>query len=473
MADDLGLWLRQQRQSRGWSAAEMARKLQHAARANGDSTLPGTAILTSYIRRWEHGTITPGERYQLHYCQALDIRPERFGPGCLLRPRQAAAPDASAAVLDSPGLQPVFDSPGSTGDSGSYRYTERPFKDSDRLGWSARAAARAVVTAIAEESQDFGEWADTSNVGDATLEQYAAQVRQLARDYVYAAPYPLMLEARRLRDRVFARLQGHQRPVQTRDLYLIGARVCGVLAWISGDLDCQRAAQTHAWTAWVCAEQANHDGARAWVRAAQSKLAYWDARHAESAQLAEEGLRWTAPGSVPALLASQMARALARAGRPGDAGLALSRARTERERAAGEDDLGGAFGLTDAQYHYMAGTTQLWRHQPAEAIAESAEAIELFQGRRPGQPHYGPEALTRIDQASAFLQQGDLDGAHAALRPVLSLPPDLRLELLTQNLGLTRQALAHPMFRDAALARELLEEIEVYCRDSIVNDLRS
>jgi predicted negative regulator of RcsB-dependent stress response len=167
-----------------------------------------------------------------------------------------------------------------------------------------------------------------------------------------------------------------------------------------------------------------------------------------------------------------MARGLARAGRPGDAGQALSLARAERERASDEDEIGGAFGLTDAQYHYLTGTTQLWRYDPGQAISESTQAIELFQARRPGGPHYGPEALTRIDQASAYLQQDDLDGAHAALRPVLNLPPDLRLDLLTQNLGLARQALAQPAFRDATLARQLQEEIEAYCRESIVNDLR-
>ena len=85
-------------------------------------------------------------------------------------------------------------------------------------------------------------------------------------------------------------------------------------------------------------------------------------------------MRYAALGAVPTLLASQMARALARAGRPGDAGQALARSRAEQERAAGEDEVGGAFGLTEAQYHYMAGTTQLWRHDPGQAIRESAQA---------------------------------------------------------------------------------------------------
>jgi len=289
---------------------------------------------------------------------------------------------------------------------------------------------------------------------------------------VHAPPYPLLLAVKRLRDRVFTKLQGRQRPDQTRDLYVVASQVCGMLAWMSGDLAYQRAAQTHAWTAWVCAEQANHDAARAWVRAGQAKLAYWDARYVESAQLAEDGLRYACTGSVHTMLASQMARALARAGRADQAGQALGRARTERERASGEDEVGGGFGQSAAQDCYMAGSTQLWRHEADDAISESTRAIELFQARPPGQPHYGPEALTRIDLASAYLQQTDLDGAYAALRPVLDLSPDLRNELIAQNLGLVRQALAEPAFRDATQANEMQEEIETYSRESIVNDLR-
>ena len=74
---------------------------------------------------------------------------------------------------------------------------------------------------IAQESLDFGEWADTSNIGDATLEQYAAhRVGQLADDCQHARRLiRYWLETRRLRDQVFARVRGHQRPGQARELY--------------------------------------------------------------------------------------------------------------------------------------------------------------------------------------------------------------------------------------------------------------
>lgn len=103
-----------------------------------------------------------------------------------------------------------------------------------------------------------------SEVADATIGQYEQQVRRLAREFEFGAPLlPLLLESRRLRDHVTVRLRGHTRLDQARDLYLLTAQVCGLLAWLTGDLGNYRAAGTHAWTAWMCAEQAGHDGARA------------------------------------------------------------------------------------------------------------------------------------------------------------------------------------------------------------------
>lgn len=471
MTHDLGLWLREQRQARGWSAAETARQRQQAAKANGDKTVPGSAILASYIRRWEHGTTSPTERYRLHYCTALGIPPAQFGPNQPQPLPPEAAGSTAVAVPDASG-RPGADLLAWPGEPGSYRDIEGRYKDAHRAGWPAGTgvAVDLVITAIAEESQDFGEWADTSNVGDTTLEHYAAQVRQLAHDYVHAAPYPLLLDARRLRDRVFTKLQGHQRPDQARDLYVVAAQVCGLLAWMSGDMSFYRAADTHAQTAWVCAEQADHDGARAWVRVTQSKLAYWKARYAESAQLAGDGLRYPSADSGQAMLGLFQARALARLGRDEEAAGALAQARTGLEQA-GPDEVGGLWGVSEARYHSVAVNAHLWRHDPAQVLTEAQQALTLFEAADPRERNYGAEAHTRIDQAQAHLMLRNLDGAEAALRPVLTLPPECRYEPVTQELGRLRQALAQPAFRDAATARELQEEIETYCRESIVNDI--
>src|SRR5579863_57687 len=209
-----------------------------------------------------------------------------------------------------------------------------------------------VIADVADESLEFGEWAGMSEVADATIGQYEQQVRRLAREFEFGAPLlPLLLETRRLRDRVTARLRGHQRLDQARDLYLLAAQVCGLLAWQTGDLGNYRAADTHAWTAWMCAEQAGHDGARAWVRATQAKLAYWDGRFTESARLAEDGLSYAPADSAGVFLALFQARALARTGQRETANHALTRSDTERSGASAPDLLGGIWGMAPVRYH--------------------------------------------------------------------------------------------------------------------------
>jgi len=482
MADTLSAWLREQRVARGWSAAEMGRQLRNAAKANGDNTAPGAAILTSYVRRWETGKIGLTERYRLHYCTALGIPPAQFGPpGFQPRHQQTAGPAANAAPGDIgavmlPALADV--SPGAAqtgwpGEPGGYRDAGKGYTTTERTEQAEFAADSPDLwmAMIAEESLDFGEWADTSNIGDATLEHYGAQVRQLASDYQHAAPYPLLLETKRLRDRVFRKLQGHQRVGQTRDLYLIAAQVCGLLAWMSDDMGYLRAADAHAWTGWVCAEQANHDGARAWIRVTQSKLAYWDERYIESMELAEDGLRYPSADSGQAMLALLQARALARLGRHQEAGAALAGARTRLEQA-GPDEVGGLWGVSQARYHHLAASTNLSRQDPGQVLAETRQALDLFEAAPAHERYYGAEIGTRMDEAQAHLLSHDLDGAHASLRPVLALARENRNEPLTRHLGHVRQALTAPAFRDAALARELQEEIETYSRESIVHDLR-
>jgi transcriptional regulator with XRE-family HTH domain len=78
----LGAWLRAERERRLWSRAEMARRLIKAAGENGDYSMPAIHDITQNIYRWERGTVTPGERYRLYLCHALEMAPDRFGvPG--------------------------------------------------------------------------------------------------------------------------------------------------------------------------------------------------------------------------------------------------------------------------------------------------------------------------------------------------------------------------------------------------------
>lgn len=78
MSQAHGRWLREQRQARGWTARETAKRLRAAAKSAGDK-LPENHCLLVMIRRWEDDRSGISERYRLHYCRALGIPFSEFG----------------------------------------------------------------------------------------------------------------------------------------------------------------------------------------------------------------------------------------------------------------------------------------------------------------------------------------------------------------------------------------------------------
>jgi hypothetical protein len=65
--------------------------------------------------------------------------------------------------------------------------------------------------------------------------------------------------------------------------------VGGLLAKASHDLAEPHAAMAQARTGYLCADQTDHDGLRAWLRGLQSLIAYWAGRTQEAARYAESG----------------------------------------------------------------------------------------------------------------------------------------------------------------------------------------
>jgi hypothetical protein len=330
------------------------------------------------------------------------------------------------------------------------------------LGAPGRTILEQIEQAAAE-SAELAAWAGASNIDDGGLEQLHEEVRAIAHAYLYASPYPLLQRAERLRNQVTALLRGHQHPDQTRELYVLNAWLCALLAWMAGDLGSNAAARDHARAAWRCAERADHNGARAWVRATQSKTAFWDGDYGESARLARDGLRYTPSDSAAVYLALLEARAWGKLCQVGEANGALDRWRAERERVPGPDEVGGVLGVTVADQHYLAGSTYLLLHQPDMALAESHEAIHQFEATPDEQRFYGPEMLARIDAGLAELQGARLDATIYALQPVFAVPPERRLATIVQSLSRIRAGLVLPQYRGSAEAEQLAKQIDEYC----------
>jgi hypothetical protein len=154
-----------------------------------------------------------------------------------------------------------------------------------------------TLVSAADESARWLAWTEASNIGDLTLEQMHSEVRWIARSYLKVPTLPLFARARAIRDQAFTLLAGHQRPDQSRDLYAAAGWALTVLAWISTDLGRPDAADIHARAAWVCADNADHHGLRAWIRATQHTAAFWEHHFLDAAGYAEDGLRYATTGS--------------------------------------------------------------------------------------------------------------------------------------------------------------------------------
>ncbi|HEY6310397.1 MAG TPA: helix-turn-helix transcriptional regulator [Streptosporangiaceae bacterium] len=76
-----GAWLRRQRETRGWTKRDTARRLVQAGKDAGDTAVPGVDAMCRYVHRWERGENGLTERYRMHYCTAFGIPLAGFGSG--------------------------------------------------------------------------------------------------------------------------------------------------------------------------------------------------------------------------------------------------------------------------------------------------------------------------------------------------------------------------------------------------------
>ncbi|MET8677358.1 helix-turn-helix transcriptional regulator [Streptomyces sp. NPDC004647] len=318
-----------------------------------------------------------------------------------------------------------------------------------------------LIRVAADESAAWAAWAEASNVGDIALEQLMAEARALAVDYLTDDPAPLFVRTRKLRDRTFALLEGRQHPRQSADLYVAAGYLCGLLAWMSSDLGQLRDADTQGRTAWLCAELAGHVELRAWVLSTRSKVAFWDGRLRDAINHARRGAMYHPTGTVGILLACQEADAWSQLGAANEARTALIRASEARDNLAGTDDIGALFSCPEYRRANYATAVQLRVGDPASAIREAEEAITT-------QPFhsYGTTAQMHIAQACAHMELRSPDGAAEALRPVLALAPDHRLDTVTRRMQELAAAMARSRTADGAPAVALQGEIEAWCTDS-------
>ncbi|WP_234386641.1 helix-turn-helix domain-containing protein [Streptomyces sp. ERV7] len=372
--------------------------------------------------------------------------------------RRLASIDRISGFLDGLGVPAELRITGNT-QAPALTDAESP-ATSDMLG-----DLRELASQAATQSLRFADRFSTSNVTDDDIEDLTYALADIATAYVHAPLHPLLHDLLGTRDRVFALLDGHQAPHQTRELFLLAGTSCLLLAHASQNLGDEKAAMAQIRAAWTCAERADHHGLRAWSKGTAALIAEWSPRRQAALTYTREALRHAPRGESRIRIAAIQARAAARIGDRPRALAALDILRTAREQPAEPEGLGRFGGLLTfpeaKQEYYIGGTyTLLGEHALAEQHATAA--LTLYENGAREDRSYGDEALARLDITTARLAAGELEGAGDQLHYLFQLPPELRIRQLGTAMHRISGLLQQPQLAGNHLARELAQAARDY-----------
>ncbi|WIX91881.1 hypothetical protein [Amycolatopsis sp. DG1A-15b] len=299
-----------------------------------------------------------------------------------------------------------------------------------------------------------------TNVDEAQLDDLWSDLDFLGGAYTRMAPDSILGQLAVIAGRTASLLKGRQRPKQTQDLLLVGAKSSAMMAWIAGDLGRYRLSRELNSAAWLYTQYADDFLARRWVRTSQARVAFWAGNGIESAKLAADGLNYHAGGRLtdaPLILAEARGWSSVQAERPVLDAIARWTAIEDPDVGAGGEDR--FFNITKDRRHYMAGNALLSVGQASAALREFTTAREAFEKLTTENRWEAMDPMIRIDTGRAHLRLGDLDGAAAQVGPLLDVGVGKQPDMVRAMLKLMVTELAGPRWRSATTARNLAEAL--------------
>jgi hypothetical protein len=327
------------------------------------------------------------------------------------------------------------------------------------------AVPPARIAARADEEIGAGALGDamlltSTNVDDAQLDDLWADLDFLGGAYTRMAPDSILGQLAVIADRTAFLLKGRQRPKQTQDLLLVGAKSSAMMAWIAGDLGRYRLSRELNSAAWLYTQYADDFLARRWVRTSQARVAFWAGNGIESAKLAADGLNYQVGGRLtdaPLILAEARGWSSVRAERQVLDAIARWTAIEDPDLGAGGED--SFFNITKDRRHYMAGNALLSVGQASAALREFSTAREAFEKLSTENRWEAMDPMIRIDTGRAHLRLDDLDGAAAQVGPLLEAGVGKQPDMVRAMLKLMVTELAAPRWRSATTARTIAEAL--------------
>ncbi|WP_410595026.1 hypothetical protein [Amycolatopsis sp. lyj-23] len=329
------------------------------------------------------------------------------------------------------------------------------------------AAVAAVARTDARADEELGGSAleaaiqlTKTNVDTVQLEDLWADLDFLGGAYTRTSPESILGQLAVIESRTSALLKGRQRPKQTQELLLVGAKSTAMMAWIAGDLGRYRLSRELNSAAWLYTQYADDFLARRWVRTSQARVAFWAGNGIESAKLAADGLNYQVGGRLtdaPLILAEARGWSSVQAEPQVLDAIARWTTIEDPDLGAGGDD--SFFNITKDRRHYMAGTSLLSVGQASAALREFTTAREAFEQLSLENRWEAMDPMIRIDTGRAHLRLDDLDGAAAQVAPLLDAGVGKQPDMVRAMLKVMATELSGPRWRSAVTARHLAEAL--------------
>jgi hypothetical protein len=317
----------------------------------------------------------------------------------------------------------------------------------------------AAIALTAGDPAGLTEWLTATSTSDEEIDRIDRAVAALAEAHPVTPAAALLADARRLQAKIQRVLSdGRPRHRQERELLRVNGAVLAHMSLLWSDLNDSPAADDYGNAAQLYLREAGASEAAAWYVLA--KNARWSRRYLLAADLASQGLTHGTSGPMAVQLACYEANASALAG---DASRARAAMRHAEEQAAS---------LATAQV-----TASPWSFPP-ERMTIFRLSVALHTGDLdaalragsetgitwdPAGPHVPAAwAQIRIGAGIACLLKDEPDGAAEQVRPMLHLPPALRIATVTGWLADLDRHLADARYAHAPVAAELRQEIREF-----------
>jgi transcriptional regulator with XRE-family HTH domain len=435
---------------------ELAEALRNLAATKGQH--PG--INAKMVSNWERGIQTPSRESRVLLIEYFGRSAEALGldqptldqsaQGCPLAPLVAYA--GFAEETPATGDKGLF---GAGAPAGAGTREGAATKRRTILKVIGGGLSSLVLGVRPEATADSVELTrQVAGSGAATLEQLNLVVEGLGLTYLSTPPAAVFDEAHYYRRRVTQLLEEHPTLARQRDLYVTAGWLSAILGDAAFDLGDQISARIHLNAAWQLASETGHHGLGGWVRGTQSMIALYTGRPREALELARAGQAFATSSAIANVrLPAHEARAAARLGDRRGTDDALDRAYRAFGGVTDEAKARSIFGFEETYLPFYAGTCYAWLNEPARTQEYAPLVITTYDAATGADRSPGDQALARIDLATSFLQQREVEEACRVGSTALDIYSDFPIESVarrSRELGsaLDRWTVAVPAAQD-------------------------